>query len=147
MFGACYSSLAYHLTEGYYIFTFMNVEGSMADSYEDSAQLFKALAHPIRLQILMMLRQGEECVCHIEAALSKRQAYVSQQLMVLRDAGVVEARKDGLQVFYRLANPAVEPVLASLFGPLDGTPRAIVEGCSCPLCQQAEPCCDEEKIR
>jgi DNA-binding transcriptional ArsR family regulator len=66
-------------------------------SYDDLAARFKALAHPVRLQILDMLRRGEACVCHMETALDKRQAYISQQLMVLRDAGLVDARKDGLQ--------------------------------------------------
>ena len=54
--------------------------------YTVLAKQLKAMAHPARLQILDMLRHGEICVCHIERALNKRQAYVSQQLMVLRDA-------------------------------------------------------------
>lgn len=81
---------------------------------QELADLFKAMAHPARLQILSMLRQGEICVCHIENALGKRQPYISQQLMVLRDAGLVESRKDGLQVYYRLANPLVEGVLTAV---------------------------------
>ena len=72
--------------------------------YDALAVRFKALAHPVRLQILDMLRSGEACVCHMETALGKRQAYISQQLMVLRDAGLVDARRDGLQVFYRLTD-------------------------------------------
>ena len=74
---------------------------------EELAELLKAMAHPTRLQILNMLRQGEICVCHIENALGKRQPYISQQLMVLRDAGAVESRKDGLQVYYRISDPRV----------------------------------------
>jgi DNA-binding transcriptional ArsR family regulator len=61
----------------------------MVARYTDAAVRFKALAHPVRLQILDMLRSGEVCVCHMEAVLGKRQAYISQQLMVLRDAGLV----------------------------------------------------------
>ena len=45
--------------------------------YDSLSSLFKALAHPTRLQILDMLRRGELCVCHIETALDKRQAYIS----------------------------------------------------------------------
>ena len=71
-------------------------------NYDDLSSLFKALAHPVRLQILDMLRCGELCVCHIEAALDKRQAYISQQLMSLREGGLVVSRKEGLQVYYRL---------------------------------------------
>ena len=55
----------------------------MAD-YDNLANLLKSIAHPVRLQIVDMLRQGEVCVCHIERSLDKRQAYISQQLMVLR---------------------------------------------------------------
>ncbi|HEX2621311.1 MAG TPA: metalloregulator ArsR/SmtB family transcription factor [Phototrophicaceae bacterium] len=68
-------------------------------SYEHLAELFKGLAHPIRLQILDLLREGEMGVCHIEAVLNKRQAYISQQLMMLRETGLVECRRDGLKVY------------------------------------------------
>jgi DNA-binding transcriptional ArsR family regulator len=70
---------------------------------EELAPLFKALAHPRRLAILQSLRDGELCVCEIEQALGLRQAYVSQQLTVLREAGLVCYRKDGWNVYYRIA--------------------------------------------
>ncbi|MBC6935412.1 MAG: ArsR family transcriptional regulator [Chloroflexi bacterium] len=88
----------------------------MSHTYDDLALVFRALAHPVRLHILDLLRGGEICVCQIEAALGKRQAYISQQLMVLREAGLVETRKEGLQVFYRLVSPVTEAVLASVLG-------------------------------
>ena len=77
------------------------------DPLENAAALFKLLSHPSRLAILHLLRDGEECVCHIEAALGLRQAYISQQLMVLRQAGLVTDRRDGWNVFYRVAKPEV----------------------------------------
>ncbi len=101
--------------------------------YLQLADQCKGLTHPVRLQILDMLRGGELCVCHIERALNRRQAYVSQQLMVLRDAGWVEARKEGLQVFYRLADAPQVGWLGILFG-ADTTPMHRLEGCTCPLC-------------
>ena len=55
--------------------------------YQLTATIMKALVHPVRLQILQVLRDGEACVCHLEAVLNQRQAYISQQLMRLRDAG------------------------------------------------------------
>ena len=58
-------------------------------------QIFKVLTHPARLAILEILRDGEHCVCHMEAHLGFRQAYISQQLSVLRDAGLVQDRRDG----------------------------------------------------
>ena len=54
-----------------------------------------------------MLRDGEQCVCHLEAVLGCRQAYISQHLMVLREAGLVEDRRDGARIFYRVIKPEV----------------------------------------
>lgn len=81
--------------------------------FEQQASYFKALAHPVRLQILAILRQGEACVCHLEALLQKRQAYISQQLMVLKEAGLLTERKDGLFVYYNLADPNLATILQS----------------------------------
>jgi DNA-binding transcriptional ArsR family regulator len=53
------------------------------------ADLFRALMHPARLAILDLLRAGEACVCHLEAHLGYRQAYLSQQLAILRTAGLI----------------------------------------------------------
>lgn len=103
-------------------------------SYDDLAVRFKALAHPVRLQILDMLRSGEACVCHMETALDKRQAYISQQLMVLREAGLVDARKDGLQVFYRLTDDTTVHFLDTIFGPAEDKMQVRLEGCPCPHC-------------
>jgi ArsR family transcriptional regulator len=106
----------------------------MLTDYDGLSLYFKALSHPTRLQILDMLRLGEVCVCHIEAALAKRQAYVSQQLMILREAGLVEARKDGLQVFYRIADPTTAALLEQLCGPLGAASHSILANCPCPHC-------------
>jgi ArsR family transcriptional regulator len=57
--------------------------------------------------ILETLRDGEQCVCHLEAVLGCRQAYISQHLMVLREAGLVEDRRDGARIFYRVVKPEV----------------------------------------
>lgn len=75
------------------------------------AALFRVLAHPKRLAILEALRGTECCVCEIEEALDLRQAYVSQQLTVLREAGLVCYRKDGWNVYYRVARPEVYTLL------------------------------------
>ncbi len=104
---------------------------------EELADLLKAMAHPARLQILVMLRQGEICVCHIENALGKRQPYISQQLMVLRDAGAVDSRKDGLQVYYRIRDPRVHRLLDAALGGLDATNFTPLPDCSCPTCISA----------
>ncbi len=105
------------------------------NAYQESARLFHILSHPARLQILDVLRRGKECVCHIQAVLGKRQAYVSQQLMLLRDAGLVDSRREGLQVFYRLtsAEPALNDLLARTLGPV--RERAHCTETACPHCQ------------
>ncbi len=72
----------------------------------------KALAHPARLQILEVLgRDGECCVCHLENILSQRQAYISQQLSRLREAGLVVDRREGLNVFYSLTDESIVRLL------------------------------------
>lgn len=106
---------------------------STVATYETTANKLKMLGHPIRLQILDMLRQGEICVCHIENALNKRQAYISQQLMVLRDAGLIQPRKDGLRVYYSLADEEVKTLLNTIFGQADEELTVLV-GCPCPSC-------------
>lgn len=105
---------------------------------QELADLLKAMAHPIRLHILNMLRQGELCVCHIENALGKRQPYISQQLMILRDAGIVESRKNGLQVYYRISDPRVPPLLGAALGGDEPERVVPLPNCSCPACTSAE---------
>jgi DNA-binding transcriptional ArsR family regulator len=107
---------------------------------ERHARLFKALMHPVRLQILELLRGGEECVCHLEAHLEQRQAYVSQQLAVLRKAGLVADRREGPNIFYRIARPELLIMLdtARAIAGDDGA-RATQSpvSCPCPRCAPA----------
>ena len=107
--------------------------------YHLSTRLLKILAHPGRLQILNALRQGEECVCHLTALLHQRQAYVSQQLMFLRRAGILEDRKDGLRVYYRVKDARVFDVLDTinaLVGANDiPSERTMIVACPCPKCE------------
>ncbi|TVR22520.1 MAG: transcriptional regulator [Anaerolineaceae bacterium] len=102
--------------------------------YNDTASKFKIIGHPARLQILDMLRRGETCVCHIETALDKRQSYISQQLMILRDAGLVASRRDGLQVYYWLADEQIISLLNWFYGDHDDDGLQCLDGCGCPHC-------------
>ncbi len=103
-----------------------------------TASIFKALMHPTRLAILEILREGEQCVCHLEAALGYRQAYISQHLIVLREAGLVEDRRDGARMYYQVVKPEVFDLLElarSLSGlkPVQVTHDKL-ENCPCPKC-------------
>lgn len=89
-----------------------NIGRSTIPPESRQAGLFHALAHPVRLQILDVLRGGEVCVCDLQAALGLRQAHISQHLMELRRAGVVANRKEGPRVYYRAADPRLYGVLA-----------------------------------
>ncbi len=70
------------------------------------SRLFKALGDETRLRIVALLSHGELCVCHFESALGLRQPTVSRQLGILRAAGVVETRRSGSWMHYRLAPQA-----------------------------------------
>ena len=102
------------------------------DDYQQGADLFHLLSHQARLQILDELRKDEACVCHLQAVLRRPQAYVSQQLRVLRDAGVVADRKQGQLVYYRLDDPRVRQQLDMVLGPAGE--RQCIAGCPCPRC-------------
>jgi DNA-binding transcriptional ArsR family regulator len=107
------------------------------DDLDQQARLMKAMAHPARLKILRSLRDGEACVCHLEAQLGYRQPYISQQIMVLRKAGVLEERREGTFIFYHLADPRIGLIL-DVLSPGDtsreATESARHTACSCPLC-------------
>lgn len=64
------------------------------------ADFFKGLAHPTRMQILELLRNGERCVCEISPPLGLDQPNISRHLAVLKKEGLVSSRKEGLKVIY-----------------------------------------------
>ena len=102
--------------------------------YETQAAVFKALAHPVRLAILDVLRRQEACVCHLEAAVKRRQAYISQQLIVLREAGLIDSRKDGRMAYYWIVDGRVHALLDTMLGPVPAGAGSRIEGCTCPHC-------------
>jgi ArsR family transcriptional regulator len=86
----------------------------MTTRFQELETLFKGLADRTRLRILALLAGGEVCVCHIHEALRLPQPTVSRHLAYLRRAGLVETRREGLWIFYRVARPADEAVRAAL---------------------------------
>lgn len=115
----------------------MNIKTQTFPIWHDLAATFKILSHPVRLQIAAVLSQQEACVCHLEALLDKRQAYISQQLMVFREAGWLTERKEGYFVFYGLAEERVTAVLAhatAVFASASIPLPLPTAACNCPHC-------------
>lgn len=75
------------------------------------SNIFKALAHPTRIQIIKLLRNGELCVCDILPNLDSEQSNTSQHLALLKNQGIVESRKDGSKVIYSVKNKEVYEML------------------------------------
>jgi DNA-binding transcriptional ArsR family regulator len=91
----------------------------MTKPLASTVDVLKALAHPVRLRLVAMLRGGELCVCQMTAVLELAASTVSAHLADLKRAGLVEERKDGRWVFHRLAQDAaaaahLDPVWRSL---------------------------------
>jgi DNA-binding transcriptional ArsR family regulator len=112
----------------------------MEPRFAQEARVLRALGHPARLAILEVLRHRPACVCHLTAALRRPQAYVSQQLGVLRDAGLIEGRRDGAFVYYRLRDYGVLGMLDLAARMLGGAPPPApaaagrLADCECPQC-------------
>jgi ArsR family transcriptional regulator len=118
----------------------MERQERMVNGYGGLARLFKALAHPVRLHILHVLRDGDQYVDHLSLVLDCRQANVSQHLALLQQAGLVEGRREGNRVCYRLPNEKVARLLELLTAIAQEAPipkaRAVWARCSCPRCQR-----------
>ncbi len=69
------------------------------------AEVFKAMGHPLRLGVIEILQGGEKCVCEIVEEVGTEISNVSKHLSVLKKAGIVADRRDGLKIMYRLTMP------------------------------------------
>ncbi len=81
---------------------------------EKKAEILKALGQPTRLRIMEYLRDGERCVCEIFPAIGGQQSNISRHLAVLKQAGLVSDRREGVSIFYRVKDPAILKVLDRL---------------------------------
>jgi len=84
------------------------------EGYRLQARIVKALAHPTRLRMLALLRDGERCACEFGPLLELGQANVSQHLGILRKAHLVDTRRDGTRIMYRLSDDRTPKVLDTL---------------------------------
>ncbi len=82
-----------------------------SELYQLQAGICKAIAHPTRIEILQLLREGERCVCEIYPALDIEQPNVSRHLSVLKGAGILSSRKEGLKVIYTVNDERVYEML------------------------------------
>ncbi|HET9587788.1 MAG TPA: metalloregulator ArsR/SmtB family transcription factor [Anaerolineales bacterium] len=100
------------------------------------SSVLQEIAHPARIAILLSIGREEACVCHLEAKIGKRQAYISQHLMALRDAGILLARREGRFVFYSLRDPMLLGLieLAAQIENIDISGIPSSAACSCPAC-------------
>lgn len=104
-----------------------------------------AIASPQRIAILLAIGIGEACVCHLEAALGWRQAYISQHLMALRKADILQDRREGRYVYYRIKSASLLDLItasATQSGLAADTVSSLINtqvypSCECPHCVPA----------
>lgn len=107
------------------------------------ANVLKVLGSPFRVKLLFAIGHGEACVCHLEAVLKKRQAYISQHLMILRDSEILETRREGKYIFYRIADASIFELLEIAAAIQKITPEMMpqitglgtLSNCACPNCE------------
>jgi DNA-binding transcriptional ArsR family regulator len=112
---------------------------------EQIAAPLSAIASPQRVAILLLIGKGEACVCHLEASLEWRQAYISQHLMALRKADILQDRREGRYIFYSLKDASILDLItasATLSGLSSETVSELTNtqinpACECPHCTPA----------
>jgi DNA-binding transcriptional ArsR family regulator len=82
-----------------------NVGHNEKERLQLKAEVFKAMGHPLRLGVIELLKEGEKCVCEIVEEVGTEISNVSKHLSVLKKAGIVADRRDGLKIMYRLTMP------------------------------------------
>jgi len=112
---------------------------------EQIAAPLSAISSPQRIAILLLIGKGEACVCHLEASLGWRQAYISQHLMALRKADILQDRREGRYIFYSLKDASILDLItasATLSGLSAETIATLTNtqvnsACECPQCAPA----------
>ncbi len=101
----------------------MSMDDKTRQKYKARAAIIKALAHPTRLFVVDELSKGERCVCDLTEMIGADISTVSKHLSVLKQAGIVEDEKRGLQVWYSLRVPCI----LNFFGCVEDVLKANVE--------------------
>ena len=113
---------------------------------KNASAILSVLGNSFRVRLVLALSAQEACVCHLESLLKKRQAYISQHLMALRKADLLETRRDGKFVYYRLSDPRIVDLIkdAAAISGMDTTAMAEsithtpAEACICPHCEDSQ---------
>lgn len=113
----------------------------MTKQAKQISRLLSAIRSTPRIRILLGIHKDEVCVCHLEAILGWRQAYISQHLMALRAAGILSSRKEGRFVYYRLKDQRILQIIQQAADIMRvQLPRETIPGnCACPTCIPASP--------
>ncbi len=107
------------------------------------SKLLASINKPARIEIILSIGDDEVCVCHLEAILGYRQAYISQHLMALRKAGILKPRREGRYIFYRLRDKRMLHLIQEA-GAMAGIPEDDIKNmvksekisqCGCPNCE------------
>ena len=101
--------------------------------------LIESISPLARLELLLLIGAGEACVCHLETRLGYRQAYISQHLMALRQAGLLASRREGKYIFYRLLKPEILTLIQQAANISEVSlpviePISPEKQCGCPNC-------------
>jgi len=83
------------------------MDANKRNLFEKQAEIVKSIAHPLRIAVIDFLKDGEQCVCDIADFIGAERSNVSRHLSVMVSAGVLDSRKDGLKMIYRLKTPCV----------------------------------------
>ena len=125
----------------------METNITLREISEQIATVLQVLGSPARVAILLAIGHGEACVCHLETILGWRQAYLSQHLMALRKADILQDRRDGRYVYYRLKDEAILTLVkdaATLSGLNPQSVDALANQSSDSRCEC--PTCDPEPV-
>lgn len=93
--------------------------------FKAQAAVLKALAHPTRLFLVDELAKRERCVCELTAMVGSEMSTVSKHLSLLKQAGILEDEKRGVQVFYRLRTPCVMNFFQCVTAVREGAPEEV----------------------
>ena len=92
----------------------LSTELIQENTLEKMAETLKAIAHPVRLQIVNILMGGERSVGELVRTLGTKQSLTSQQLSILKSRGVLKSRRNGNVVFYSLQSSGIKNIMASI---------------------------------